>query len=295
MKRFGSSDSLGALISICAPKDATIVNAEEKYAVTNQEGYSKEFQAMLDSLDQEDCSEEFTGKKRRLGMDQVKALEKHFEVENKLEPERKAKLADELGLQPRQVAIWFQNRRARWKTKQMEKDYSLLKANYDSLKLSYEALQQQNEALRKQVKQLKAKMCREIEGSNQSIKEESPFSGHESNADHTRENKAEFHETYGNYAKSKDGSSDSDSINGVTKEDHGKPEFSLGPKGSSSSSNSMKNWIQISDNFSRAFSVKICQPQFMRMEDQTPFSSDESCNFFSVDQAPTLHWYFPEQ
>ena len=50
-------------------------------------------------------------------MDQVKALEKNFEVENKLEPERKVKLALELGLQPGQVAVWFQNRRSRWKTK----------------------------------------------------------------------------------------------------------------------------------------------------------------------------------
>ena len=110
---------------------------------------------MLDSLDQEDCGEETTGKKRRLSSNQVKALERYFEVENKLEPERKAKLADELGLQPKQVAIWFQNRRARWKTKQLEKDYTLLKSNYDSLKLSYENLQQQNEALTKKVKKLK--------------------------------------------------------------------------------------------------------------------------------------------
>lgn len=33
---------------------------------------------------------------------QVKALEKNFHVENKLEPDRKVKLAQELGLQPRQ-------------------------------------------------------------------------------------------------------------------------------------------------------------------------------------------------
>ena len=152
-----------------------------------------------------------------------------------------------------------------------------------------------------QVRQLKAKMSRESEESSQSVKEESPFSGHESNVlDHSKtsdfqENKAEFHETYGNYTKSKDGLSDSDSINGVTMEDRStKTEFSLGPKSSSSSSNSMKNWIQMPD-YSRAFPFKIFQPQFMRMEDQTLFSSEETCNFFSVDQAPTMHWYFPEQ
>ena len=116
---------------------------------------------MLDSLAQEDCSEELgLGKKRRLSSEQVKALERYFEVENKLEPERKAKLAEELGLQPRQVAIWFQNRRARWKAKQLEKDYGLLKANYNSLKLSFDDLRQQNEALAEKVAEKKKKIKR---------------------------------------------------------------------------------------------------------------------------------------
>lgn len=79
-------------------------------------------------------------KKRRLSGEQVKALERSFEVENKLEPERKARLAAELGLQPRQVAVWFQNRRARWKTKQLERDYAALRSRYDSLRADYDLL-----------------------------------------------------------------------------------------------------------------------------------------------------------
>lgn len=90
------------------------------------------------------CSGE---KKRRLSAEQVRALEKNFELENKLEPERKARLAQTLGLQPRQVAVWFQNRRARWKTKQLERDYAALKSRYDSLRHEYDSLLRCNESL----------------------------------------------------------------------------------------------------------------------------------------------------
>ncbi|XP_043707668.1 homeobox-leucine zipper protein ATHB-13-like isoform X2 [Telopea speciosissima] len=86
-------------------------------------------------------------KKRRLNMEQVKTLEKNFELGNKLEPERKMQLARALGLQPRQIAIWFQNRRARWKTKQLEKDYDLLKRQFEAVKADNEALQTQNKKL----------------------------------------------------------------------------------------------------------------------------------------------------
>ncbi|KAJ6388438.1 hypothetical protein OIU77_026915 [Salix suchowensis] len=48
-----------------------------------------------------------------------------FESKSRPEPEMKQQLADEIGLEPRQVAIWFQNRRARLKTKQVEKECSL--------------------------------------------------------------------------------------------------------------------------------------------------------------------------
>ncbi|XP_074309737.1 homeobox-leucine zipper protein ATHB-13 [Silene latifolia] len=97
-------------------------------------------------------------KKRRLNMEQVKTLEKNFELANKLEPERKMQLAKALGLQPRQIAIWFQNRRARWKTKQLEKDYEVLKRQFDAVKADNEALQSQNQKLQAEIIALK---CRE--------------------------------------------------------------------------------------------------------------------------------------
>ncbi|XP_059293992.1 homeobox-leucine zipper protein ATHB-13-like [Lycium ferocissimum] len=107
-------------------------------------------------MSDDDGSSQLLGeKKRRLNMEQVKALERSFEVANKLEPERKIQLARALGLQPRQVAIWFQNRRARWKTKQLEKDYEILKRHYDSLKADNDALKAQNKNLHSELLTLK--------------------------------------------------------------------------------------------------------------------------------------------
>ncbi|XP_020188842.1 homeobox-leucine zipper protein HOX21 isoform X1 [Aegilops tauschii subsp. strangulata] len=98
-------------------------------------------------------------KKRRLNVEQVRTLEKNFEVANKLEPERKMQLARALGLQPRQVAIWFQNRRARWKTKQLEKDYDVLKRQFDAVKAENDALLSHNKKLQSEILGLKG--CRE--------------------------------------------------------------------------------------------------------------------------------------
>ncbi|KAL8248730.1 hypothetical protein R6Q59_005598 [Mikania micrantha] len=95
----------------------------------------------------EDDGSQLGEKKRRLNLEQVKALEKSFELGNKLEPERKTQLARALGLQPRQVAIWFQNRRARWKTKQLEKDYDVLRRQYESVKADNDALKNLNKKL----------------------------------------------------------------------------------------------------------------------------------------------------
>lgn len=96
-------------------------------------------------------------KKRRLNMEQVKTLEKSFELGNKLEPERKMQLAKALGLQPRQIAIWFQNRRARWKTKQLEKDYDALKRQFDVVKADTEALLAHNKKLQAEILALKTR------------------------------------------------------------------------------------------------------------------------------------------
>ncbi|KAI0493924.1 hypothetical protein KFK09_024051 [Dendrobium nobile] len=108
-------------------------------------------------------------KKRRFSEAQVKSLEVMFEEQAKLEPRKKQQLAKELGLQPRQVAIWFQNKRARWKSKQLERAYAALSADYDALRSSFDSLLHQKNVLSVQVQRL-AEM---VESNNQREKKES--------------------------------------------------------------------------------------------------------------------------
>ncbi|KAM0943640.1 putative transcription factor homeobox-WOX family [Dioscorea sansibarensis] len=84
--------------------------------------------------------------KRRLSEDQVKSLEMHFEREQKLEIGRKINLAEELGMDANQVAVWFQNRRVRWKHKQLEFEHEKLKAKH--MIILAEKRQLENEVLK---------------------------------------------------------------------------------------------------------------------------------------------------
>ncbi|KAK4426191.1 Homeobox-leucine zipper protein HAT7 [Sesamum alatum] len=138
-------------LSSCAPQD---LNDVSQFLMRRSMSYSRqfevdEFQAEDDMSD--DGCQHLGEKKRRLNLEQVKALERSFESGNKLEPDRKMQLARALGLKPRQVAIWFQNRRARWKTKQLEKDYGVLKRQFELIKADNDALKSQNKELRSQL------------------------------------------------------------------------------------------------------------------------------------------------
>ncbi|KAK8478133.1 hypothetical protein V6N13_047019 [Hibiscus sabdariffa] len=88
-------------------------------------------------------------KKLRLSKDQSAILEESFKEHNTLNPKQKLALAKQLGLRPRQVEVWFQNRRARTKLKQTEVDCEFLKR-------CCEKLTEENRRLQKEVVELRA-------------------------------------------------------------------------------------------------------------------------------------------
>ncbi|KAJ8538686.1 hypothetical protein K7X08_029982 [Anisodus acutangulus] len=92
---------------------------------------------------------ETSRKKLRLTKDQSAVLEESFKKHNTLNPKQKKALGKRLGLTPRQVEVWFQNRRARTKLKQTEVDCEFLKR-------CCENLTEENRRLQKEVQELKA-------------------------------------------------------------------------------------------------------------------------------------------
>ncbi|MCD9640735.1 hypothetical protein HAX54_026260 [Datura stramonium] len=93
--------------------------------------------------------------RRRFNDEQIKSLEDMFVTESRPELRTKQQLAKRLGLQPRQVAIWFQNKRARSKSKQLELEYRMLQISYDNLGSKYELLKKEHESLLIQLQRLK--------------------------------------------------------------------------------------------------------------------------------------------
>ncbi|MQM09032.1 hypothetical protein Taro_041892, partial [Colocasia esculenta] len=90
-----------------------------------------------------------TRKKLRLSKEQSAYLEESFKEHNTLNPKQKLALAKQLNLRPRQVEVWFQNRRARTKLKQTEVDCEYLKS-------CCEKLTEENRRLHKELQELRA-------------------------------------------------------------------------------------------------------------------------------------------
>ncbi|KAK6157602.1 hypothetical protein DH2020_011850 [Rehmannia glutinosa] len=88
-------------------------------------------------------------KKLRLTKEQSRLLEETFLQNHTLNPKEKETLALELKLKPRQVEVWFQNRRARSKMKQTEMECEYLKRWFGTLT-------EQNKKLQKEVEELRA-------------------------------------------------------------------------------------------------------------------------------------------
>lgn len=128
------------------------------------------------TVDEDDVCESYntreTTKKRKLTPFQLRLLEESFEEDKRLEPDRKLWLAEKMGLQPSQVAIWFQNRRARFKNRQLEIDCDSLKASYAKLKTDRDILFRQNQALINKVALLKEELKIQEKLETQSIETE---------------------------------------------------------------------------------------------------------------------------
>uniref|UniRef100_A0A7N0V4Y6 Homeobox domain-containing protein n=1 Tax=Kalanchoe fedtschenkoi TaxID=63787 RepID=A0A7N0V4Y6_KALFE len=88
-------------------------------------------------------------KKMRLSKDLSAFLEESYKEHNTLNPKQKLALAKKLHLRPRQVEVWFQNRRARTKLKQTEVDCEYLRRRC-------ETLTEENGRLQKELQDLRA-------------------------------------------------------------------------------------------------------------------------------------------
>lgn len=115
-------------------------------------GNKREFEATgneRESFRASDDDDGNTRKKLRLSKQQSVFLEQSFKEHSTLNPKQKQALANQLNLRPRQIEVWFQNRRARTKLKQNEVDCEYLKR-------CCETLSDENTRLRKELQDLRA-------------------------------------------------------------------------------------------------------------------------------------------
>ncbi|XP_076944702.1 homeobox-leucine zipper protein HAT22-like isoform X2 [Bidens hawaiensis] len=130
--------SLISVASVCVKREREVKSEESKRVVHT-----------TSEVEEEDDNIGNDRKKLRLTKAQSALLEEAFKHHSTLNPKQKQELARELKLRPRQVEVWFQNRRARTKLKQTEVDCEYLKK-------CCEALKEENTRLHKELQELKA-------------------------------------------------------------------------------------------------------------------------------------------
>ncbi|WOK97839.1 homeobox-leucine zipper protein HOX19-like [Canna indica] len=126
-------------------------SGESETYKAGEEGQPLPFPSSRSAVSNQVTDEEDDGrakKKLRLTKEQSAMLENRFKEHSTLTPKQKQALAKQLNLQPRQVEVWFQNRRARTKLKQTEENCELLKK-------CYEMLTKENQRLQKELHELK--------------------------------------------------------------------------------------------------------------------------------------------
>ncbi|XP_075514817.1 homeobox-leucine zipper protein HAT22-like [Primulina tabacum] len=124
--------------NVSVKREREIVSSEEE-----------ETERVSSRISDEDDDGSNVRKKLRLSKVQSALLEESFKLHSTLNPKQKQDLARDLKLTPRQVEVWFQNRRARTKLKQTEVDCEFLKK-------CCETLTDENRRLQKELQELKA-------------------------------------------------------------------------------------------------------------------------------------------
>mmetsp|Transcript_39550 Transcript_39550/g.64137 ORF Transcript_39550/g.64137 Transcript_39550/m.64137 type:complete len:346 (+) Transcript_39550:409-1446(+) len=87
----------------------------------------------------------------RLSQEQVQTLKDSFEKDSRLNRKRKQELSSRLGLHPRQIEVWYQNKRAKIRVKGTHQQYETLRQTYESQKAAVRQLQQSNLELQDQL------------------------------------------------------------------------------------------------------------------------------------------------
>ncbi|CAI5491237.1 unnamed protein product [Closterium sp. Naga37s-1] len=99
-------------------------------------------------------AESMKRKRPRFAEEQLAHLEAHFAVEQELTPASKKQLAARLGVKPRQVCVWFQNRKVRQRTRERETELEGMQAAYAKLQATCRELQDDYELLKSDYQEL---------------------------------------------------------------------------------------------------------------------------------------------